>query len=120
MPFKVTYFPDNLTSPWKKAHDAVASVLSNESIWPFCLFVALTGSSGITVAVGLLLLLFFSVAFYHSIGEMRGFNAGLSRLIGVAISLGGITLAGYLLWLGIPWLITGVLDWWGWLGGHFK
>jgi hypothetical protein len=25
----------------------------------------------------------------------------------------------YLLWIGVPWVISGVGQWWAWLGGHF-
>ena len=40
----------------------------------------------------------------------------IASLIGIAL-LGGI---GFGLWKAFPWLVKGVQDWWGWLGGHFQ
>lgn len=111
-------------NPWQKARDAVNGLFKSifeTGSWVYLIWgIASAGWAGIAIAIGVVLLIYFSAAFYYSIGGMRGINAGLSWLIGAAISLGGIALVGYLLWLGIPWLINGMFQWWGWLGGHFR
>jgi hypothetical protein len=38
------------------------------------------------------------------------------KIVAVIASIAGVV---YLLWIGIPWVITGVGQWWAWLGEHF-
>ena len=104
-------------SPWAAAWSVTSTILGQ--LWwliPACLG---SGWAGFVFLLGGLILLFFGVALFKAIGALEAASVAVAWIVGVLAVVTGAGLVGYLLWIGVPWLISGVGQWWGWLGGHF-
>ena len=106
---------------WQAAATLVLRLLSEYNLWYVC--VALIGSGGWVGAIMILVALvviFFGAAFFHGLGALEAISTALAWIVGIAGVAVAAGLVGYGLWVGGPWLVKGVGQWWGWLGGHFK
>ena len=108
--------PDNV---WAEAFDFVWKLLLEN--WIVVLVVCVSGGPvGILTVLGVLPLLYFGHVFLHAVGALEAASTALAVIVGIGVGGAALVGLGYLLWIGVPWIISGVGQWWSWLGGHFQ
>jgi hypothetical protein len=106
-------------NPWSKAWEVVLGVLGwNPLMWAFFSFG--NGWGGVAGVLGFFVLLYFGAALFQAVGALSAISTGLAWLVGIVAGGAAVAGVGYVLWIGVPWVLSGVGQWWGWLGGHFR
>lgn len=120
------YSPQTPTCParrgslWRKAWGVVSAFLFQyNGLVTVATALGGLGPVGVVVVIGALLLLYLCAVLFFWAGEPEIVSSGLAWVLGIAGVISLVTLAGYLTWKGVPWLVSGVGQWWKWLGGHF-
>ena len=105
-------------SAWAKGLEVVGEVLgSNTWIWVAMAFGM--GWGGFVAVLGFFVLLYLGATFFEAIGALNAVSTGLAWVVGITVGGAAVVGIGYGLWIGVPWIVSGVGQWWGWLGGHF-
>jgi hypothetical protein len=105
--------PPKRTGPWKTAF-LVLWNLNTATGYYLLIGVASAGVPGVISIVAL----YFIMVVLAATGYLESAGTMVLWLVGTALVLGVIGLIGYGAWTGVPWLTSGVFQWFKWLGNH--
>jgi hypothetical protein len=106
-------------SSWRKGF----GLLFVGGIWPpiYLVFsvIGSLGWVGVPVCLGIAFLIVAVGALVDQIGIWNATSAALAWTLGGACVVALLIGVGFALWIGLPWIGSGIWQWWHWLGGHF-
>ena len=105
-------------SPWQAALGVILGLVAPCPWLWICILVS-GGWASCAFIFGGFTLLFFAVALFKALGALDATSAFLGWAVRLGVGAAVLCFVGYLLWIAVPWMISGVVQWWSWLCGHF-